>query len=443
MGDPDNAFIPTLETWNNSIYAGIGNYVDGARIYRSTDGDVWTKVNADGFNHGNLLSAIMDFHPFGGQLYATTLDDRIPSLQTAEIWRSLDGITWTQSGNPGLGHAHNTGFFEMTEFGGQLYVGSYNTTDGAEIYRTADGVNWNLVLDSALGFGDPNNISIWGMYSYDGFVWAGTQNANGAQVWRSADGADWNIYRDYAPLDPNITGINHFFVFNNILHWFGMDANEGASVTRRPNDILTETFIGFTGDPNDIWYSFNTVVAGGLLYGGTRNVVSGGALWYTANGINLTQIGLDGFGNVDNFAIYALTFKDYLYIGLSTNNGLKGMEIWRRLIVNDFGITNKTLPSGKQGESYSTQLESAGGTKPYSYRLVKGDLPQGMELPPTGELKGTPQKSGDFQLVVEVQDSFKKVSRAQRVFTLKIVAGVSTGMGGITILPKTGADLFN
>jgi len=441
LGDPDNVVIANMETWNNALYAGVGNYVDGCRIYRSFDGTTWTKVNNDGFGHVNL-NVIMDFQSFGGQLFVSTSDDRPIPAQVAEIWRSADGAAWNQSGADGLGHAHNLRFNEMAVFDGQLYVGSFNNTDGGEIYRTADGVNWNLIPATAGGFGDANNRAIWSLYSFGGWLWAGTWNNNGAQIWRSADGANWNLYLDMAGFLPNITAINHFFEFNGLLHWFGIDAVQGASVGRRTTEILTEIFINFTGDPNDIWYSENTVVSGGLLYAGTRNDVSGGALWFSADGINLTQIGLDGFGNVDNFAIYALAFKDYLYIGLSTVNGAKGAEIWRRLITYDFGITNKTLPQGTQGQAYSTQLETTGGTKPYSYRLVKGNLPQGMELSPTGELKGTPQQSGDFQFVVEVQDSFKKVSKTQRVFSLKIVAGASAGVAGITLLPKTGADLY-
>ncbi len=444
LGDPDNTIIVNMETWNNAIYAGIENDVDGARIYRSIDGNTWTKVNNDGFGHA-ALNSVVDFQNFNGQLYVSTADDSPVPAQTAEIWRSADGLAWNQSGNDGLGNANNFLFYELAVFNNQLYVGSFDDVNGADLFRTADGTNWNNVVNN--GFGDANNTAIFGLYSFGGWLWAGTANDNGPQVWRSANGADWDLYLDYNgnPILQNATAINHFFEFNNQLFWFAVNAIDGAHIAKRNTDIFHEFYLDGWGDVNNVWFSQNTVVSGSLLYYGTRNNVTGGELWYTSgfqDFQNFTQIGLDGFGNLDNFAIYALTFKDYLYIGLSTGNGLKGCEIWRRLVTNEFNIINKTLPSGKQGEPYLTQLETAGGTKPYSYRLVKGDLPQGVELSPGGELKGTPQQSGDFQFVVEVQDSFKKVSKAQRVFTLKIVAGVSTGTGGITILPKTGADLY-
>ncbi|MBM2820452.1 MAG: hypothetical protein HW405_212, partial [Candidatus Berkelbacteria bacterium] len=442
LGDADNTMVITLETLGNAIYAGIGNDTDGGRIYRSTDGNTWTKVNNDGFGHV-ALNAIVDFEVFGESLFASADDDNAVPAQPGEIWKSNDGITWIQSGNDGLGHNHNTGFYEMAEFNGQLYAGSRNATDGGEIYRTADGTNWNLIAASAGGFGDANNTIILSLKSFGGWLYAGTHNDNGAQVWRSNNGTDWNLHLDFALFNANITGVNHFFEFNNLLHWFGIDAAEGASITRKTTDILTETFIGFTGDANNIWYSQNAVISDGLLYGGTRNNVTGGELWYTSDGVNLTQIGLDGFGNVDNFAIYALTFKDYLYVGLSTGNALKGCEIWRRYSSSSFGMKTKKLPDGQQNDRYGTTLETSGGQTPYQYTLIKGALPSGLTLDEnSGEIRGTPKESGDFQFIIQVQDSSKKEQKSQSIYNLKIVAGASdTNISELTILPLTGANL--
>jgi len=439
LGDPSNTIVSTMEVWNNYIYAGIGR-VSGshARIYRSLDGSTWNLVH-DGFGHNNL-NIIIDFASFQGKLYVTTTDEAVPPVQAGEIWRSTDGVTWTQAGAEGLGNANNVGFYKMEEFNGQLYVGSRNETQGGKLYRTADGTNWNEVAIAGL---TATNTAIWSLESFGGYLWFGTLNqADGTEVWRSTNGTNWEKFWDYAELIPPLpqyTNVNNIFG-SSLLYWTAVNAVTGAHLIE-VHDIFALGTVGGLGDANNIWFSEDVVLQGGL-YLGTRNETTGGELWYTPDFENFSQIGLDGFGNIDNYAIYALAFKDYLYIGLSTVNGAKGAEIWRRLITYDFGITNKTLPQGTQGQSYSTQLETTGGTKPYLYRLVKGALPQGMELSPTGELKGTPQKLGDFQFVVEVQDSFKKVSKTQRLFSLKIVAGLSTGVESITILPKTGADLY-
>ena len=437
LGDPDNVVVSSLDVWNGQIYAAVGNYVVGCRIYRSADGNNWIKVNTDGFENAGL-QVIMDLKAFGGQLYASTADDLPIPVQTAEIWHSTDGVTWTQSGADGLGNANNRRFYEMEEFNGQLYVGSFNTTDGAGIYRTADGTNWNLVLASAGGFGDANNTSIWGLYSFGGWLWAGTQNNFGAQIWRSNDGTNWNQYEDYAAT-PTYKAVNHFFEFGSRLYWFIINADEGAIMVRRNDDVFHELYVGGWGDANNIWYSMNTVVSGGLYYG-TRNDITGGELWYYTGGTNFTQIGLDGFGNVDNFAIYALTFKDYLYIGLSTVNGLKGAEIWRRRSSANIVIITKSLNQGTFGQDYSSNLEVAGGKSPYSWKLFSGQLPKGLSInSQTGEIMGVPQETGDFSIKVSVTDNSRPQNGAYKSFTLKIVAGASD-MGGVTILPETGAD---
>lgn len=451
LGDADNTVVVTMETWSGAIYAGVANYVDGARIYRSTDGNTWTKVNLDGFGHGANLSTIVDFESFGGQLYATT-DNEVGGGQPGEIWSTADGTTWTQAGTDGLGHNHNVGFFHLASFGGQLYTGSSNGTDGGEIYRTADGTTWNLVAATAAGFGDANNTIIWSLVSFGGWLWAGTFNPNGAQVWRSANGTDWNLFLDYAaliPPAPQFTTVNNLIVFNDTLFWFARSAI-GAQIIKRVSDAELQGSLAGLGDANNDALSENTVISGVLGYFGSRNIVTGGELWYSADGLNAAQIGEDGFGDANNFAIYALTYQNYLYIGFS--NDVTGIQIWRRYFTSTFfGIAPKTLPSGQQGTSYSSQLESTGGSGPYNYRLAKGALPAGLELnSQTGEISGTPQESGDFEFIIEVRDSSKKVQQAQRIFLLTIVAGVAAGsretgltptQTNLTILPETGPGL--
>ncbi len=445
LGDADNTIITNMETWNNAIYAGIENDIDGARIYRSTDGNTWVKVNNDGFGHV-ALNAIVDFQSFNGQLYASTADDDPVPAQTAEIWRSANGVAWNQSGNDGLGNANNFLFYELTVFNNQLYVGSFDDNNGADLFRTADGTNWNNVVND--GFGDANNTAIFGLYSFGGWLWAGTGNVNGAQIWRSANGTDWNLYFNYdgQPLLENATAINHFFDYNGLLYWFGVNATEGAHIARRHDDILHTFFIGGLGDNNNIWFSDNTVISGSFLYFGTRNDTTGGELWYTANFQNFTQIGQSGFGNIDNFAIYALTFKDYLYIGLSTGNGAKGAEIWRQMLTANILIKTEEIADGQQNSSYLQQLEANGGKEPYSWSLAEGSsLPKGLSLnSQTGEISGTPEESGDFQVKIFVNDSSRPQNRAYKIFTLKIVAGafdLSSNQTGLAVLPETGANL--
>lgn len=56
------------------------------------------------------------------------------------------------------------------------------------------------------------------------------------------------------------------------------------------------------------------------------------------------------------------------------------------------------------GEPYEEALRTAGGLRPYSYELLSGTLPEGVELK-GGVLRGTPVETGDFSLTVSVSDA--------------------------------------
>ena len=65
------------------------------------------------------------------------------------------------------------------------------------------------------------------------------------------------------------------------------------------------------------------------------------------------------------------------------------------------------LPNACQGQAYSSPFQATGGTPPYRWTIET--LPLGLTLDEaTGTLAGTPSESGDFQLVVSVDDGAGK-----------------------------------
>ncbi len=83
---------------------------------------------------------------------------------------------------------------------------------------------------------------------------------------------------------------------------------------------------------------------------------------------------------------------------------------YRPLEAEPLTVLSKSLPNARASCEYSVQLACLGGTAPYTWRLVKGELPEGLTLDPTGLLRGCPftktrvNDTIDMPFTVEVHD---------------------------------------
>ena len=68
-------------------------------------------------------------------------------------------------------------------------------------------------------------------------------------------------------------------------------------------------------------------------------------------------------------------------------------------------ILSEDLEGGVQGSPYTQQLSAAGGTAPYSWSVVGGSLPAGLQLSHSGALSGTPTEAGFSSFTVRAGDS--------------------------------------
>lgn len=73
-----------------------------------------------------------------------------------------------------------------------------------------------------------------------------------------------------------------------------------------------------------------------------------------------------------------------------------------------FGIINPDLPDGTQGQAYSEQLQTGGGTAPVVFVALDAP-PLGLTLQADGTLDGTPSASGLTGFVVQITDAEGKV----------------------------------
>ncbi len=99
-------------------------------------------------------------------------------------------------------------------------------------------------------------------------------------------------------------------------------------------------------------------------------------------------------------------------------------------------ITVGALPNATAGKAYAKTLTSIMGTKPLTWSVVGGSLPNGLSLnSSTGTISGTPTQTGTFTFKVKVKDSTTPTAlTASRSYTLTvnpmIAAAVLVPQGG-------------
>jgi hypothetical protein len=85
-------------------------------------------------------------------------------------------------------------------------------------------------------------------------------------------------------------------------------------------------------------------------------------------------------------------------------------------------ITTPSLPNGAVGASYNVTLSATGGTLPYTWSLLSGNLTGGLTLSSSGTIYGIPGvgTAGDYSFVVKVSDNSTPVKSDSKQYTITI-----------------------
>ncbi|MDI6792534.1 MAG: VWA domain-containing protein [bacterium] len=148
----------------------------------------------------------------------------------------------------------------------------------------------------------------------------------------------------------------------------------------------------------------------------------------TASGVATVFIntGQDNAGNPDTFSFsvplseganeFVVTAADN-----AGNTGTDTITITYQIIEPPLTITTPSLlPDGQIDSFYSQTLSVTGGTSPYTWTKISGDLPDGLSLSPSGFISGTPAAVGDFTFTVKVTDSSAPVKEAAESFSITV-----------------------
>ena len=87
-------------------------------------------------------------------------------------------------------------------------------------------------------------------------------------------------------------------------------------------------------------------------------------------------------------------------------------------------VVTTSLPDGAVAASYSTTLQSTGGTPPYAWSVVGGALPAGLTLQSDGLLSGVPESDGSFPVTLRVTDGDGATADAAFTITVDPFDGV-------------------
>ncbi len=311
-----------------------------------------------------------------------------------DVWQSSDGNNWVNMSPNGA--ASTTKWSPRRDIGGVYFqnkiwaITGDDTANTAGIWNSADGVTWTRV--NPVG-------TVWvprveaGVTVFDNKIWVlgGFNAASGqlalAGVWNSADGINWT----HVDADPTIAGIQDdqftkvrepsLVVYNNNLWKIGgvssiIDPNE----IRRTADGVTWTQVTAPTD----WISSGSnsaVVNGGVLYiMGFDNAGGPGqqAVWSTSNnGTTWTKVMQSGTGTWPirtNHVLVSMNNKMYIMTGCATEatsqNDQPLDDIWMSSNGSNWSVVNQTLPFG------GLRCFGSGVVTPISF---------GMPMVPTGQ----------------------------------------------------------
>lgn len=362
FGTPNNSHIHSLTIFQSQLYIGTDNEIDGAELFRTSNGTNWTKIIGTGLegNHGPGFGNKENFEihaisEFNSYLYAGVYNP----TSGAEIWRSADGQNWEKivgkdlsgTNNSGFGNKENIDIQSMIIFNSKLYAGTWNNY-GAEVWESENGRDWKKSTGN--GFGDNDNQIVITLAVFNQNLYAGTSKYDKpAEIWRTADGGKWEQVNTEGFGDASNRSIDTLVVFLGKLY-AGITNYYGAEIYNTENGNNWSKIVGSGLDGNNnagfgnnnnrgIWTLYSS---DNILYAGTFNE-NGTEIWTTKNGADWNKIvGKDlagtsssGFRDANNWAIYAFCkFDNYLYAGTDSSYYDKntdkylsktGFEMWR------------------------------------------------------------------------------------------------------------------
>jgi hypothetical protein len=187
-----------------------------------------------------------------------------------------------------------------------------------------------------------------------------------------------------------------------------VDATTSREFTLVVDEPLTITTTSLPGGTRNVPYS-TTIATNGGVPPVTFSVTSGSL----PPGLVLSSGGtLSGTPSVVGSSTFTVRASD-----ASEQSASRSFTL---TISGTFTILTTSLPSGTLGQSYSGQLEAAGGGGTRSWSITNGNLPPGITLDgATGALGGRPTQTGSYRFSVSVTSGSETAGPVELIISVQ------------------------
>ena len=102
--------------------------------------------------------------------------------------------------------------------------------------------------------------------------------------------------------------------------------------------------------------------------------------------------------------------------------------------MGDPTIITKEIPEAVKYVPYGTMIQNSNkySWNEVSYRLLRGDLPEGVEVRSNGEIYGVPMETGEFTFTVRMNNSMDDFGSCSRTYTLIVNENTDTNVDNAT-----------
>ncbi len=342
-----------------------------------------------GSGYGNLWLSQSNVNLTSGQSQTVTINSSNPSAGAYYIssQSSYNVVTASIGSNSLYLNAQNFG-------NSTIIVCQYNTSACATLYVTVTGGSgygnvWFSPSSVNMTSGQTTNVNI---YSSGGY---------GSGYYISSNSNSFIAAANISGSQLNLTAQNSGSTTITVC--------QTSSSSSCGNLLVTVT--GSSGG-SYITFSQNNL---NLNSGQSVNVtVYGNGSYYISSNSNSNVASASLSGNTIN--IYANNFGNSAIVICQNNPYGCGTLMVNVTGSGGYGGTlyfnSTTLPVMVLGQYYNYQLQVSGGSTPYNFQVISGQLPNGLYMSTSGLIYGTPQNSSQSSFTIKVNDNYGRTATA-------------------------------